>query len=162
MNNWKKAFLSGASKFEDREELEINYTFGSPASTEDLRALKQAINLEIPKNLLDLMKEFNGIEVDQKYWGKGQLYLSINFIIKELPKYFQESGNYLPPKNESDSVIFFAQQNGMAALFALCVKPFNTFNVGEVLALESDSGEFVPEALSLEDFVQSGSCCHLG
>jgi len=162
MINLKEAFLKGASKFKDKDELEINYKFGNPASEEDLEELEKYLKAEIPEILFKLLSEFNGIEVTKKYWSAGQLYLSTNFIINEIPKYFQESGNYVPPKEQLDSVIFFAQQNGLAALFALCVKPFDNFKTGEVLVLESDTGEFETEIGSLEEFIQSSVYCHLG
>lgn len=162
MNKWKEAFLDSASEFEDKDELEIAYEFGEPASHDEIQKLEAALSIELPASLSELLSEFNGIGVKQKYWGSGHLYLSTEYIANEIPAYFRESGNYVPNKNELNSIVFFAQQNGLSVLFALCVKPFNGFNIGEVLSLESDTGEFESECASLQEFVQSSEYCHLG
>ena len=162
MTSWKEKFLESANEFEDKDELEIAYEFGGPATDKEIRELEETLNNEIPVSLSELLREFNGIDVKQKYWGTGHLYFKTEYIINEIPAYFKESGNYVPDKKELDSVVFFAQQNGLAVLFALCVKPFNSFKAGEVLSLESDTGEFELEYGSLQEFVQSGECCHLG
>lgn len=162
MRSWKDTFLESASEFEDKDELEIYYEFGGPATDKEIRELEEELCIAIPNPLSELLREFNGIDVKQKYWGTGHLYLKTKYIINEIPIYFKESGNYVPDKKELDSVVFFAQQNGLAVLFALCAKPFNSFRAGEVLSLESDAGEFELECGSLQEFVQSGECCHLG
>ena len=162
MNYWRESFLDSACKLEDKIELEIAYEFGDPATSEEIRKLESALSLELPKSLSGLLSEFNGIDVKQKYWGSGHLYFNTEYIANEIPLYFRESGNFVPGENELSSVVFFAQQNGLAVIFALCVKPFNGFKVGEVLSLESDTGEFESECDSLQDFVQSSEYCHLG
>ncbi len=162
IENWKSKFIKSASEFEDKDELEISYEFGNPATADDLQEFEKTLKISVPASFAELLSEFNGVDAKQKYWGSGHLYLSTNYIINEIPIYFKESGNYVPPKNEMDSVIFFAQQNGLSALFALCVKPFNNFKAGEVLVLESDTGEFELECGSLQEFVQSSEYCHLG
>ena len=162
MTSWKERFLEAASRFEDKDELEISYDFSVPASDNDILSLEGALQTNLPLAFKELLCEFNGIDVKQKYWGKGHLYLSTSYILNDIPKYFRESGNYVPEKAELESVVFFAQQNGLAVLFAICIKPFNEFQVGQVLSLESDTGEFELECDSLDTFVETSEYCHLG
>ena len=162
MNVWKGIFEKASNEFEDKDELELSYKFGLPASSDDFKEVEVALRIKMPSELCQMLGEFNGIEATDNCWGTKQLYLSTRDMIDEIPKYFRESGNYVPPQEELEKVIFFAQQNGYSALFALCIKPFNEFKVGDVLVVESDAGEFEPECNSLKDFVSSCNYCHLG
>jgi SMI1 / KNR4 family (SUKH-1) len=163
MSMWKERLERAIAGFEDREELSSEYRFGSPASDSDIAALELHLGRALPSSLRELFGEFNGVAYRDNAWGSAwrPLYLSMSEIVGELRAYFAESGNPLPEEHEFQSVVFFAHQNGFGVLFAVCAEAFGEFSVGQVLAVESDVGEFYVECESLEDFVSQPSYCTL-
>ena len=162
MSKWKEVFSKSVSLAEELADYEYEYKFGPPANSIDIESLNSHLRMPIPKELEELLKEFNGVLAKDKYWGWKELYLSINSMMIDLPEYFNESGNPLPPTIELCNTVFFAQQNGYGVLFGICTSGFNGFEVGQILAMESDAGELYLECNSLYDFVSSSEYCSLG
>jgi len=159
--NWKNKFEKSSSEFVDKDELELEYKFGDPATEDQLSEVEKSLRICIPDSLRTLLLEFNGIEAKDKYRGWNQLYLSTSNIMKEIPEYIQDSGNPMPPNDHLSKVIFFSQQNGFAVLYAVCVEPFETYLPNQIVAVESDAGEFYLACESLSEFVSSSEYCHL-
>ena len=162
MSNWKEKFDSSSFGVSDKDELELEYKFGPPASETDIHETEESLKIIFPNELRSLLSEFNGIEAKDKYWGWRQLYLSTSTMKNELQEYLMESGNPMPPKEELERVVFFAQQNGFALLFAVCIDAFEEFDKGQIICLVNDTGEFELECDSLDEFVSSSDYCVLG
>jgi len=160
---WKKLLEQAIAEFEDREELESEYKFGIPATGGEIATLELHLGRALPSDLRELFGEFNGVAYRDKAWGSEwrPLYLSTSEITGELESYFAESGNPLPEQHELQRVVFFAHQNGFGVLYAVCAEAFCDFSKGQVLAVESDAGEFYVERESLEEFVSEPTYCTL-
>ncbi len=156
-------FEESASNVARRDELEIEYFFGKPATDDEILSVEEARGFRLPNELRELLKEFNGIEIKEKYWGPNPrpLYLSTQNMLVDIPEYIQESGNPMPPVDQLASVIFFAHQNGFAELYAVCAESFNDFRLGQVLCLDHETGEFELERGSLKQFVECSEYCVL-
>jgi hypothetical protein len=163
MARWKKMLAGAIEGFDDREAFEAEYRFNPPASDGEIARLEQRLGTALPADLRSLLLEFNGVAYRDRYWGKEwrPLYLSVQEILGELEDYIANSGNPAPPAEELDSVAFFAQQNGFAVLFALCIRSFGNFAVGQVLSLDHETGEFELERETLEEFVSDPAYCTL-
>ena len=163
VESWKKLFEQSAWNVANRDELEVEYFFGKPVTDDEISKVEDALGLRLPNELCELLREFNGIETKQKYWGPNPrpLYLSTQNMLVDIPEYIQESGNPMPPNDQLASVIFFAHQNGYAELYAVCVKSFKGFQLGQVLCLDHETGEFQLERDSLKEFVECSEYCVL-
>ena len=163
VESWKKLFDESAGNVARRGEREVEYFFGKPVTDDEISNVEEALGLRLPNELRELLKEFNGIEVKQEYWGPNPLplYLSTQNMLVDIPKYIQESGNPMPPIDQLGSVVFFAHQNGFAELYAVCVKSFDDFQLGQVLCLDHETGEFELERNSLKHFVECSDYCSL-
>lgn len=163
MGKWRNAFeKSAAASVRGREDLEVEFEPGAPATAKQLSEFSLALGITVPGALLEMLGEFNGVRSKDKYWGWTSLYLNTKEILVDVPAYLAESGNPAPPEDQLRSVVFFAQQNGYAVLFAICAIPFEEFECGHVLALDHETGEFELEAKSLLEFVQRSDYCTLG
>jgi hypothetical protein len=58
MGKWKKAFLKSID-FEF--ETPSSFTFGPPATEQQLAALERAVSAKVPGDLRELLQEFNGV-----------------------------------------------------------------------------------------------------
>ncbi|MCW8128683.1 SMI1/KNR4 family protein [Microbulbifer halophilus] len=160
MSNWKRIFETAFRDFEGVDELEMEFSFYAPASIVDIRGIEDSKGVKLTEELKGIFLEFNGISVKEKYWGRKNLYLPISEVIEDVEDYIKNSGNPTPPETELNSVVFFAQQNGYAVLYGMCCQPFGEFKVGQVLALDHETGEFEVESENLEEFV--GNSWHCG
>lgn len=160
---WKDRLEIAISEFEDRDELNSEYTFGNPATGSEISALEACIGRQLPADLRELLEEFNGVSYRDTTWGEEwrPLYLSTAQIANELQTYFAESGNPLPEDYELERVMFFAHQNGFGVLYCVCAEDFGEFSAGQILAMESGVGELYVEQDSLESFVSSPEYCSL-
>ena len=59
MGKWKDSFLRSLDPEYERPE---SFEFGPPATDADLAALSSAVAAELPKDLVELLREFNGIQ----------------------------------------------------------------------------------------------------
>lgn len=160
MSKWKGLFETAFRGFEEVDELEMDFRFYDPASTVDIKILEGSKRLQLTEDLKSMFLEFDGISVKEKYWGSKNLYLPISEVIGDVEDYIVNSGNPMPPETELNSVVFFAQQNGYAVLYGMCCRSFGLFEVGQVLALDHETGEFEVESATLEEFV--GNSWHCG
>ena len=161
MSKWKRIFEAAFLNFEEVDELEMEFSFYAPASTSDIKSLEDYKRVQLTDDLKSMFLEFNGISVKEKYWGRKNLYLPISEIMGAVEDYIVNSGNPMPPEAELNSVMFFAQQNGYAVLYGMCCQPFGEFDVGQVLALDHETGEFEVESENLEEFASNSWHCGL-
>lgn len=161
MSKWKRVFEKAFRDFEEVDELEMEFSFYAPASASEIKSLESSKRVKLTEDLKSMFLEFNGVAVKEKYLGRKNLYLPISEIIGDVEDYIVNSGNPMPPEAELNSVVFFAQQNGYAVLYAICCQPFGRFGVGQVLALDHETGEFDVESESQEEFVGNSWHCRL-
>jgi hypothetical protein len=163
MARWKKMIAGAIEGFDDREAFEAEYRFNTPASDGEIARLEQRLGMALPADLRSLLLEFNGVAYRDRHWGKEwrPLYLSIQEMLGELEDCIANSGNPAPLAEQLDSVVFFANQNGFAVLFALCVRSFGDFSVGQVVSLDHETGDFELERETLEEFVSDAAYCTL-
>jgi hypothetical protein len=84
------------------------------------------------------------------------LFLDLHHMTVELPQYFADCGNPLPPKKDRRKVVFVCQSNGFAELWGVCVEDVADHPAGSVVKLDSEVGEFEASHASLAEFVRSG------
>lgn len=163
MGRWKDMFELSAAKVPDKSARHLRHRFGPPATATELATLEGLLRGAIPAELRSMFSEFNGIEVEDGYWGEGwcPLYLSTEQIVADVTDYIETSGNPMPPPDELASVAFFAHQNGFAELYAVCIRKFSDFGLGQVLVLDHETGEFELAEESLSAFVSNPEYCVL-
>ena len=163
MSIWKETFERSAEGVPDRAERGIAYRFGPPATDSQLVDLERHLGSVTPSDLQAMLREFDGIEIRDKYWGASwqPLYLNVDQMLEDVPEYLQTSGNPVPPSEELASVAFFAHQNGFAELYGVCLRAFSDFGAGDILGLDHETGEFARAEDSLMDFVGSAQYCEL-
>jgi hypothetical protein len=163
LTTWREKFELSAAQVPEKDELDIRYRFGNPASDAGINKVINTFGAAIPDELRSMLKEFDGISIMEKTWSEEwePLYLSTAQMLHDVPEYLAHSGNPLPPNGQLSHIVFFAQQNGYADLYAICVSPFSRFEVGQVLALQHDSGMFALEQKSLLGFVSCPKYCTL-
>ena len=163
MSLWKETFERSAEDIPDRAERGIAYRFGPPATDSQLADLERFLGSVLPSDLQAMLRQFDGIEIRDRYWGPSwqTLYLSVDQMLEDVPDYLQTSGNPVPPPSELASVAFFAHQNGFAELYGVCLRAFSGFGAGDVLVLDHETGEFAQAKDSLMDFAGSARYCEL-
>lgn len=109
--------------------------FGDPATADQIENLETYFNAKLPRDVKELLSEFNGVKV-----GKGKTrdkwYLTTDEI-KAAVRFYDDRESDLVlslfPK-----VLFVCQQNGMAELWGVVLKPFKPFKRGDIAAFEHD------------------------
>lgn len=160
---WKARLMTAIDAFEDRIALGAEYAFGPPATDDEILALESALGRPIPEELRELWLEFNGVRYRDACWGDQRipLYFSTQDITGALASYFAETDNVIPDIAQRARVAFFAQQNGMSVLYAICVDRFGGFAPGQVLVLDSEAEAFEFHCDTLAKFVSEPAHCSL-
>ena len=145
MAKWKSAFLKSLIPEYDTED---SFKFGQPASEEELSTLESAISAKLPDDLRDLLLEFNGIkELD------GEAYF---FDTTEMPtaaEYYREWDWPTDLLLEcSQNILYVCQENGFSNMWGVVVKPFGSFEYGQVVAFNHD---MIMEAESADELFVS-------
>lgn len=160
MGKWQKLFESSLPPVKQRDRGR-QYTFGPPATAEELAAAEQALGIQLPASLRELFSEFNGswwTSEDHRAIGEAgeKLFLDLNNLAVRVPNYFRNCGNILPPEEDLKKVVFFAQWNGFSDLWGVCVAKVAGRKVGEIVHLDHETGELAKAFKDLTDFVRRG------
>jgi len=158
MGKWREAFEYGRPSEEDRE-YGCQYSFGPPATAEQLAVAEAALDVKLPAEVRELLSEFNGIwytiEVDRRMgYEPSILYLDLNHLSMDVPEYFRTCGNPLPSEDDLRKVVFFYQSNGFADLWGVCLEDVCEFHSHQVVKLDHEVGELEPCADNLYEFVR--------
>ena len=158
MGKWREAF-EHARPSEGDTEYGRQYSFGPPASAEQLAAAEAALGAKLPAEVRELLSEFNGVwkttEVDRRMgYEPSILYLDINHMSMDVPEYFRTCGNPLPSEDDLRKVVFFCQSNGFADLWGVCLGDVCELKAHQIVRLDHEVGELEPCADNLYEFVR--------
>jgi hypothetical protein len=159
VGKWRTLFESNLPPFEHREYGE-QYVIGSPASEEQLAAAESALG-PLPQDVRDLLAEFNGVWYTTRASRRNGrapdiLYLDIEHMTVEVPRYFRTCGNVLPSEEDLRKVVFVCQSNGYGDLWGVCMADVAGNQAGEVVRLDHEVGELEASYPSLAEFVRTG------
>jgi len=185
MGQWRLT-LEASLKPSDAPDLwQTRYSFGPPATAEQIAGAERDLGFCFPADVKELLLDSNGVWRWNRYSHSPEressdiVYLDTASMSGDVPKYFREcEGNPLPPAELLRKVVFFAQSNGYADLYGVCVESFTyrrpketieycnlnnipidpaiEFFAGEVVKLDHEIGEFEKHSPSLADFVRRG------
>lgn len=166
MGKWREAFQHGRPSPLD-VEFGFEYTFGPPASGEQLDRAEAELGLQLPQEVRELLSEFNGVWVSSEESRSHAddpdvasdpdiAYLDVEHLAVHVPRYFRTCGNPLPPESDLRKVVFFYQENGFADLYGVCAENIAGFWTGEVVKLDHELGELETAFPTLLDFVRLG------
>jgi hypothetical protein len=146
MGKWQTLFETYLLPFEEREYGE-QYEFGPPATTEQLEAVEQILEVRLPTDVREMLSEFNGIwhttRADRKYGYKPTIaFLDTKYMTIEVPHYFRTCGNVLPSEEDLRKVVFVFQSNGFGDLYGVCVENVAGHRTGEVIKIDHEVGEW--------------------
>jgi hypothetical protein len=157
MGKWKDAFLRS---LDPEHENPKSFEFGPPATAAQLEALSSAYGASLPKDLADLLLEFNGIkseippelrltEDDEDENEKEPYY----FNTEEMPSAGEYYRNWdcdtALAMEWFKNVIFVCQENGYASMWGVVAKPFASFKHGDVVSFDHDRLMFAETATDL-------------
>jgi hypothetical protein len=160
VGKWREMFEARLPPVADRECGE-EYEFGPPATEEQLAVVEISLGIYLPVDLRDLMSEFNGVWYTTKVgrergYGRDNLLFDTKGMSVSVPEYFTScGGNPLPPADDLRKVVFFAQNNGFAYLWGVCVEDVAGYFAGEVVGLDHEVGELEHRQWSLAEYVHS-------
>ena len=132
MGKWKDAFLKGLDpSFETPE----SFLFGPPATLADLAALSSAISGELPEDLSDLLREFNGV----KKVGEREPYFFDTQKMSNAGEYYRDWDCEKEfTLDLFKNVLWVCQENGYASMWAVVVKPFATYQFGDIVSFDHE------------------------
>jgi hypothetical protein len=159
MGKWRTLFESSLPPVAERP-YKAEYDFALPASDEQLAAAEQALGVVFPADVREMLSEFNGVWC-RTHFPDGReyrdiLYLDLQHMTVDVPQYFADCGNPLPPKKDRQKVVFVAQENGFGELWGECAAEVAGHPAGAVVCLDHEVGELEPSHPCLEEFVRSG------
>lgn len=144
-------------------EYRLEYTFGPPATAEQLASVEAELGSSLPADVRELLSEFNGVwktsEADRRHGGEPDLvFLDTDCMVSQVPSYLRYAGD--PPITRKGidlrRVAFVAQVNGFADLYGVCLEPVGGFLAGAVVRLDHETGELTAAYPSLREFVERG------
>jgi hypothetical protein len=107
-----------------------------------------------------MLAEFNGVWRHNRYpagnTSENIHLLDLTHMSVDVPDYFSDSDNPLPPADELRKVVFVCQSNGFGDLWGVCVEQVGGHSVGAVVKLDHEVGELEPSHPSLAEFVRCG------
>jgi hypothetical protein len=121
MGKWRALFESNLPPVTQREYGE-EYVFGPPATAEQIATVEQALGARLPADVREMLCEFNGIWQTTAIGREDGHPPSIAFLDTQhmsvdVPGYFADSGNSLPPEEILRKVAWVAQSNGFGYLW---------------------------------------------
>jgi hypothetical protein len=158
MGKWREAFEHGRPSEWDME-YGREYSFGPPATEEQLAAAESVLGVRLPTDVRELLSEFNGvwytIEIDRREgYDPSILYLDIEHMTVKVPEYFRTCGNPLPKRKDLRKVVFIRQSNGFGDLWGVCLEDVAGFRAGNVVKLDHEVGELEECSNTLFDFIR--------
>jgi hypothetical protein len=145
MGKWKDAILKSLDPEFDPPD---SFEFGAPATDAELAALAAALAAELPKDLSELLREFNGI-TRMSELGKEPYF----FDSREIPVAGEFYRNW-----DCDTglvmewfknVAIVCQENGFSAMRVVVVKPFAPFKHGDIVSFDHDRIAFAEMPVDL-------------
>jgi hypothetical protein len=149
------------------------YTFGSPATQEQLASVERELGVRLPAEVRELLTEFNGVwETSEDSFRHGSvpdiLVLDTECMTVSVPDYLRDWGD--PPLTPSGTdlrqLLFVAQVNGFADLYGVCLEPVYDrydgtivrldLDAGAVVKLDHETGELEYAFSNLKEFVEKG------
>jgi hypothetical protein len=159
MGKWRTLFESNLPPVEQRE-YGTEYEFGPPASAEEIAAAEAALKVQFPAEVRAMLSEFNGVwsrtHFDDGREDRDILYLDLRHMTADVPEYFADCGNPLPPKKDRCKIVWVAQSNGFGDLWGVCAEAVAGHPAGAVVHLDHEVGELEASHASLTEFVRSG------
>jgi hypothetical protein len=141
-------------------EYGAEYDFGPPATAEQVAAAEQVLGVALPADVRAMLSEFNGVWWRTRFADGREyrdiLYLDLQHMTEDVPRYFADCGNPLPPRKDRRKVVFVAQSNGFGELWGVCAADVAGHPAGAVVHLDHEVGELEPSHSSLAEFVRSG------
>jgi hypothetical protein len=157
VGKWREAFEQGRPSAEDLE-YGREYTFGPPATEEQLAAAEEALGVPLPPEVREILREFNGIRKTTQVgrslgYKPDPVYLDTSALSVQVPEYFGDCDNPLPSPADLRKIVFVAQSNGFGDLWGVCTADVAGHAAGAVVHLDHEVGELEASHPSLADFV---------
>lgn len=134
MSYWKSSFLKSLEP--DFEE-ETDFEFASPATIYDFANLERHIAAKIPEDIRSLLSEFNGIK--RISGNDREPYF---FSTQEMPAAAEIYRKWDQPTKLlmdcSRDILFVCQVNGFSEMWGVAVRPFGSFEYGQIVAFDHD------------------------
>src|SRR5262249_15045672 len=148
MGKWKDGFLKSLDPEFDTPD---SFEFGPPATDAELAALSAVLAAKLPKDLAELLREFNGItRIREGAECFGEKYF---FDSREIPvagEYYRNWDCDTALVMEwFKNVAFVCQENGYSAMWGVVVKPFAGFKYGDIVSFDHDRIMFAETAADL-------------
>jgi hypothetical protein len=141
-------------------EYGAEYDFGPPATDEQMAATEQVLGVALPADVRAMLSEFNGVWRRTSFADgrayRDILYLDLHHMTTDVPAYFADCGNPLPPKKDRQQIVFVCQANGFGDLWGVCAADVAGHRSGAVVHLDHEVGELEASHPSLAEFVRSG------
>ena len=136
MGKWKDAFLKSLDPESETAEM---FEFGPPATDAELAALSSAVAAKLPKDLSELLREFNGIKRVSGDEYFGDKYFFDTRMMPDAGDYYRNWDCDTTLAMELfKKVILICQENGYSAMWGVVVKPFATYKYGDVVSFDHD------------------------
>ena len=134
MSKWKEAFLKS---LDPGYESEADFRFGAPVTDDELEELESQISAKVPDDLRSLLREFNGIK------SVGDYEEAVFFAAQEMPEAAEETYREWDWPTEllmecSRDILYVCQENGEAEMWGMAIRPFGSFQYGQVVAFDHD------------------------
>ncbi|MCE9562741.1 MAG: SMI1/KNR4 family protein [Planctomycetes bacterium] len=162
MGKWREAFDHGRPSRWDIE-YRLEYTFGPPATEEQLARVEGQLGVRLPAEVRELLSEFNGVwytsEAGRMHGGESEIvFLDTECMTDRVPRYLRYGGDppITPGGADLRKVVFVAQVNGFADLYGVCLELVARFTAGAVVRLDHETGELTAEYFTLREFVEYG------
>jgi len=171
VGKWRELFESNLPPVEEREYGE-QYTFGPPATPEELDAAERTLGVRLPADVRELLSEFNGVwyttDISRERSGRPEIaYLDIHYMAVKVPEYFRSWGEEWRWLTEQlAKVVYVYQSNGFGDLFGVCAEDISAPRVcargvagvqaGEVVYLSHENTVLQRAYPNLREFVRRG------
>lgn len=152
-------FEAGLPSIVERE-YRTEYTFGPPATAEQIAAAEAALKVRFPAAVREMLSEFNGVWSVATF-DAGNTYNEIHFLnlqhmTADVPDYCADSGNPMPPEEDLRKVVWVCQSNGFGELWGVCTEAVAGHPAGAVVHMDHEVGELEECRPSLAEFVRYG------
>ena len=157
MGKWRELFEAGLSPVAGRED-RTEYTFGPPATTEQIAAAEATLKVRFPPEVREMLSEFNGMSSVTTF-DAGNIYAEMYFLdlphmTADVPDYCADCGNPMPPEEDLRKVVWVAQSNGFGELWGVCAEAVAGHPAGAVVHMDHEVGELEACQPSLAAFVR--------
>jgi hypothetical protein len=110
--------------------------------------LERAVAAKIPRDLRALLQEFNGVTRDGPL-GREDYFFSTEKMPEAAEYYRSWDCDTTLAMRLFSNVLLVCQENGMAAMWGVVVKPFATYKYGAVVSFDHDRLPFTEKETDL-------------